>query len=251
MVGFIELLEAFDEGHLEAVDELLARVLEDGRAVPSAHGHVGAADHARDAGAAPGGVVVDVNSQHHNVAHLGRHLAAPQLAAQLAVDLQRHLLDHGGHFLLVGDGLEVDDLTGDWLLHTAELLDGGVPVVPGGGHDGHHHLHVGVDGIPDRLQVGLGPVVGQGLHVRLGHLHTHLWCQLGDQRHEALSDGLVLRDVDKDPLLKIYGGQHLVAGSLPAPVGLGVYGEGETLPQQQLLGVDDPPGQLNTSRGQL
>ena len=30
VVGFIELLKAFNEGHLKAVDELLAGVLEDG-----------------------------------------------------------------------------------------------------------------------------------------------------------------------------------------------------------------------------
>ena len=195
--------------------------------------------------------MVDVHPQHHDVAHLGRHLAAPELAAQLAVDLQCHLLDHGRHFLLVGDGLEVDDLTRDWLLHAAELLDGGVPVVSGSGHDGYHHLHVGVDGIPDSLQVCLCPIVGQGLHVRLSHLHSHLRSQLGDQRHETLSDGLVLGDVHEDPLLKVNGGQHLVAGGLPAPVGLGVHGEGEPLPQQQLLGINNPSGQLNTTRSQL
>ena len=54
--------------------------------------------------------------------------------------LEGNLLHHGGGLLLVCQGLVVDDLTGDRLLHVAELLDGAVPVISGGGHDHHHDL---------------------------------------------------------------------------------------------------------------
>ena len=122
---------------------------------------VEAGHHGRDAVTSPGRVVEDVHSHHHQVAELGIDLTAPQLAAQLAVDLQGHLLHHGVRLLLVGESLVVDDLTGDGHLHAAELLHRGVPVVSGSGHDHHHHLHVWLDDLPEGVEVGLRPVIGE------------------------------------------------------------------------------------------
>ena len=92
--------------------------------VPAREGVVQAADHPGDGVCLPAGVVVHVHSHHHHV--LEGCGASPQLSAQLAVDLQRHLLHHRGNLLFVGDGFVVYDLAGHGFLHTAKLLHGGI-----------------------------------------------------------------------------------------------------------------------------
>ena len=81
----------------------------------------------------------DVDPHHHQVFQW--NAAAPKLTTQLAVDLESDLLDDAAdlqnsghkrshqeyHLLLVTDRLDVDDLTGNRLLHTAQLLYCRVP----------------------------------------------------------------------------------------------------------------------------
>ena len=77
VVDLVVLLHSLHEGDLEAVDDLLAGVLECGGAVPAAHALVEAGHHGRDAVTSPGRVVEDVHSHHHQVVELGIDLTAP------------------------------------------------------------------------------------------------------------------------------------------------------------------------------
>ena len=97
----------------------------------------------------PKGVVKDVDADHHeisaremrwvkNVMYLCIHvhschrprsllpvrtLTAPELPAQLAVDLQEDLLGHGIELVLPRNGFLYDYLTGHRVLDIAQLLD--------------------------------------------------------------------------------------------------------------------------------
>ena len=75
VVCLVELPQGLDESDLKTVDQLLAGCLEHSGAEPLTHGHVGAAHHACYAGAPPGGVVIHVNTEHHDIAHLEMNLA--------------------------------------------------------------------------------------------------------------------------------------------------------------------------------
>ena len=71
---------------------------------PLVHGR----DEAADGGALPHGVVEGVDADDHDA--LQRVVAAPELAAEFAVDLQRDLLHHRGQLLRVADRLRHDHL---------------------------------------------------------------------------------------------------------------------------------------------
>ena len=165
--------------------------------------------------------------------------------------LKCHFLHHGGRLLLVGERPVVDDLTGHWQVYVAQLLDGGVAVVSGSWHDHHHDLNFRLNVLPQALQVGLRPVVGKDLHVRSGHFHPHLRCQLGHVGGETAGNVLVLVDVEDGPLLQVNGHQHVVVGGLPPPVRLAVDADGRVLAEQQLLCGQVSSLQLNTIRGKL
>merc|ERR1719285_873662 len=127
-----------------------------------------------------------IDANNHQILHWD--FATPQLAAELAVDLEGHLLHHGADLLLIADGLEVDHLAGHWLLHTAEFLNCGVSVVSWGWHHSANKLDRGVHRVSYHLHIGLCPVIGQFSHCRLRHLNPHLGSQLEHKADKVLDN---------------------------------------------------------------
>ena len=71
-------------------------------------------------------VVEDVYADNHEI--LEGSLASPELTAQLAVQLQDHLLSHGVQPLLIRNSLHNDHLRSNWLFDAAEFLNGRVSI---------------------------------------------------------------------------------------------------------------------------
>ena len=98
-------------------------------------------------------------------------LASPEFSAQLAIDLKRDLLSNSLELFGVVDGLEADNLTGDRLLHAAQLFDGRVSVSFLSWDQSKNQLNRWVNHLTDLFQIGFGTIIRKGNHLKFDGIY--------------------------------------------------------------------------------